>query len=136
MQVNEFFDAVENRKQSFLWRNGLADSESAKRKKKGTQTPQKARARAKKRNADRQPASQPVEIRDFAGGDPDPMIHIPWFPGAEMTSSNVFGYVCSRHLSPQPPFLPKHVTWKILWKSSFLCWGNEQVFDCLFVLVM
>jgi len=62
------------------------------------------------------------------------MIHIPWFPGAEMTSSNVFGYVCSRHLSPQPPFLPKHVTWKILWKSSFLCWGNEQVFVCLFVL--
>lgn len=90
MQVTEFFDAVENGKQSFLWRNGLADSESAKRKKKGKQTPQKARARAKKRNADRQPASQPVEIRDFAGGDPDPMIHIPWFPGAEMTSSNVF----------------------------------------------
>ncbi len=58
MQVNEFFDAVENRKQSFLWRNGLADSESAKREKKGTQTPQKARARAKKRNADRQTASQ------------------------------------------------------------------------------
>jgi hypothetical protein len=82
----------------------------------------------------RQTDSQPVEIRDFAGGDPDPMIHIPWFPGAEMTSSNVFGYVCSRHLSPQPPFLPKHVTWKILRKSSFLCWGNEQVFVCLFVL--
>lgn len=34
MQVTEFFDAVENGKQSFLWRNGLADSESAKRKKK------------------------------------------------------------------------------------------------------
>jgi hypothetical protein len=57
MQVAEFFDAVENGKQCFLWRNGLADSESAKRKKKGKQTPQKARARAKKRNAGRQTAS-------------------------------------------------------------------------------
>lgn len=72
MQVNEFFDAVENRKQSFLWRNGLADSESAKREKKGTQTPQKARARAKKRNADRQTASQSRFETSRAG------IQIPW----------------------------------------------------------
>lgn len=73
MQVNEFFDAVENRKQSFLLRNGLADSESAKRKKKGTQTPQKARARAKKRNADRQTDSQPASRDSRLRG-----IHIPW----------------------------------------------------------
>jgi hypothetical protein len=104
------------------------------RKKESRHRRRRERERRRGTQADRQPASQPVEIRDFAGGDPDPMIHIPWFPGAEMTSSNVFGYVCSRHLSPQPAFLPKHVTWKILWKSSFLCWGNEQVFVCLFVL--
>jgi hypothetical protein len=49
MQVNEFFDAVENRKQSFLWRNGLADSESAKRKKKKERRHRRRRERERRR---------------------------------------------------------------------------------------
>lgn len=61
MQVTEFFDAVENGKQSFLWRNGLADSESAKRKKKrkaDTAEGESASEEEERRQTDSQLASQ------------------------------------------------------------------------------